>query len=59
MLPAEADTAIVIDYRPWFAPFMKLRDHTRFVGHFQKDWQWLKQPSHEVKAAAAKMVDAR
>lgn len=57
VLPAEADMAIISDFNSFGAPFLKLRSLTRFVGHFGETWQWLKQPSHEVKAAAARMID--
>jgi hypothetical protein len=59
VLPAEADIAIVSDFKSKWLPFTKLRRYARFVGHFATpNWQWLRQPSHDVKAAAAKQMKA-
>lgn len=53
ILPAEADIAIVVDYNA----MTKGRHFARFVGSFGANWQWLRQPSKDVQAAAARMID--
>lgn len=47
--PAEADIAIVVDYKPLLMPFLSLRGVSRFVGHHGATWQWLRQTSAELK----------
>jgi hypothetical protein len=46
---AEADIAIVVDYKPLLMPFVCLRGICRFVGHHEATWQWFQQASAELK----------
>ena len=57
ILPAEADIAIVVDYKMFVLPFIQKRHFARFVGNFGVNWQWLQQPSNEVQSAAGNMID--
>lgn len=41
--PAEADIAIVVDYKPLLMPFVSLRGISRFAGHHGDTWQWFQQ----------------
>jgi hypothetical protein len=56
--PNEADVAIVIDYRPFrhFPPWWSRR-YFRFVGAYGDNWQWLKQPSEDIQAAADRNIN--
>ena len=50
--PEKADIAIVVDYRAWPIP-LSSRRYFRFVGSGSSDnWQWLPQPSADIKADA-------
>jgi hypothetical protein len=56
ILPAEADIAVVIYYKLFRFPFIKLHRFIRFVGHFGVNWQWLQQPSNDIRGDAMKMI---
>lgn len=47
--PAEADIAIVVDYKPLLIPFVCLRGISRFIGHHGDTWQWFQQTSAGLK----------
>jgi hypothetical protein len=50
MMPSEADIAIVIDYKAFGVPFATLRRAFRFIGQYGTTWQWLPQPSADIRA---------
>jgi hypothetical protein len=54
--PAEADLAIVLDHNAFGIPFINLRNIFRFVGRFRATWQWLQQPSSEIKGEVDKLM---
>lgn len=48
--PRKADIAIVADYNVTGLPFKRLRRVERFIGAYADNWQWLHQPSGEIRA---------
>ncbi len=55
--PAEADIAIVVDYKPLLIPFVCLRGISRFVGHHEATWQWFQQANAELKRRIRASLD--
>jgi hypothetical protein len=49
-MPGKADIAIVIDYSALGVPFKTLRSVFRFEGAHGDTWQWLPQPSVDIRA---------
>src|SRR5258708_4054018 len=47
-MPANADIAIIVDYRPWRAFPWTFRRYFRFTGMYIDNWQWTKQPSEPI-----------
>jgi hypothetical protein len=56
VMPAEADIAIAVDYKPWGMPFKTMRAVSRFVGHFGLTWQWFKQASKPIRQDVDKSI---
>jgi hypothetical protein len=57
LMPATADIAIVVDYRPWQKFPWIFRRIFRFKGEYVNNWQWLAQPSEEIQKDASSAVD--
>jgi hypothetical protein len=57
ILPAEADIVIAAKYLVPAIPFARLWYFARFEGNFGTIWQWLRQPSKQVQAAAKRMIN--
>jgi hypothetical protein len=51
-MPASADIAVVVDYRPWKSFPLTFRKYFRFIGAYADNWQWLKQPSEPIQRDA-------
>ena len=56
VVPKSADIAIVVDYHAFGIPFKKLRRFFRFVGEHENGWQWLAQPSEEIRAEVDEQI---
>ena len=56
MLPKKADVAIVVDHTAWGVPFKTLRSVFRFVGVYGDTWQWLPQPSSEIRGDVDNLI---
>ena len=57
VMPAAADIAIVVDYRPWRKFPWIFRMIFRFKGEYVNNWQLLAQPSEEIQKDASSAVD--
>lgn len=56
-MPAKADIAVVVHYRPFkLFPWMFYK-HFRFTGQYVDNWQWTKQPSEEVQKDADAAIE--
>jgi hypothetical protein len=56
-MPANADIAVVVDYRPWRIFPWTFRRCFRFTGMYVDNWQWTQQPSEPIQADAYTAVD--
>lgn len=57
MPPRKADIAIVVDYNATGIPLKRLRRVFRFVGAYVDVWQWLQQPSDDIRADVDAMIN--
>ena len=55
--PKEADIAVVVDYKAWGVPFWPMRRVFRFTGIYGDAWQWLPQPSQDIRDAVDAAID--
>src|SRR6266436_636347 len=55
--PKTADIAIVVDYQAYALPFMTPRNVFRFVGEYVDTWQWLPQPSAEIRKEIDEQIE--